>query len=196
MALPAEFVRSGMASDESGAPGAIARRFPDGRSVLMSFVDEDEASFLGLVVVLACNEPALERPQWWNARQQNDGQAGYKVHPEGRSVGNLDPARERGCGYASEAHDEERRTVGRIGEREIQPTVGALLFQRQEAIEDLAFAAARAQAADADFHGREGGPFMGVVGAHRVILIAVAAYAKTTSNVSLLYASSEDIARE
>lgn len=52
-----------------GAPDAITRLCPKRGRCRGLLVGEDKATLFGLVVVLACNEPALDRPEWWNAGQ-------------------------------------------------------------------------------------------------------------------------------
>ncbi|CEJ86727.1 hypothetical protein HYPGJ_30665 [Hyphomicrobium sp. GJ21] len=92
------------------------------------------------------------------------------MDPERRHEGDFNPTCQRCCRNASEAHHEERRAVCGIGEREVQTALRALFFQREEAVEDFAFAAAGAQSADAHFHRRKGWPFMSMVGAHQEFL--------------------------
>ncbi len=137
-------------------------------SAASSLVGEDEPAFLSFVNILTRDEPTFQRPERRNAGQEDEGQAGDEMHPERRRIRHFDPAGESGTRNTSEAHDEERRTIGGVGEVEVEAAVRARLLQRQEAVENRGFAATRAKSANADLHRRKLGPLVLTVGAHGI----------------------------
>lgn len=133
-----------------------------------SLVGEDEPAFLSFVNILTGDEPTLQRPERRNAGQEDEGQAGDEMHPERRRIRHLDPAGESGAWNTSEAHDEERRTIGGVGKGEVEAAVRALFLQCQEAVENRGFAAARAESANTNLHRRKLRPLVLTIGAHGV----------------------------
>lgn len=104
------------------------------------------------MIILACDKPALQRSKRRYAGEKDKRQARYEMNPERWGVLYFDPAGERGRRNAGEADNEECGTVGRIGKRQIQSAGRAIFFEREEPVEDLTFAATRAEAAQADLH--------------------------------------------
>src|SRR5436853_393540 len=88
------------------------------------------------------DQDALDRPQRNERRDEDQRQPERRVDPIRRGVENLHGQRREYDQEPREEHREERRPVGRIDERIVEPAGVAARSERQEALEQLALAAA------------------------------------------------------
>jgi hypothetical protein len=107
------------------------------------------AVFLRAVMVLQRDYQALDRPQRRKRHQEDQRQPKHGMQPIGRLVDHLGDQSRGDDNCAADHNDEHRRTIAGIGEVEVETASLAAWPQCQKALEQPAFAAARAAAAQA-----------------------------------------------
>ena len=117
-----------------------------------------DRTFLRLVEVLTVDQPSLDRAQRQETGQKQQRQAGEQMNPESRLVRYLKPDGEQHARKAAEHHDEECRTICRIGKRIIQFANLALWSEGQKSLKNVPHSAAGAPPPQAGPDRREGRP--------------------------------------
>ena len=101
------------------------------------------------VAVLLGDEEALQRAEQAEGEDEDQRDPEERVDPVGRREGELDEEGEADDDEADDHDDEDRRAIAGIGEGKVEAAGLAALRRRQEAGEQAALAAARAEPAHA-----------------------------------------------
>src|SRR5215467_3110711 len=115
--------------------------------VVLRGVSAGKTTLGGLVMVLKRNQDALEGAQRQQCCNDDQRQPQRRVHPERRTVDDLDCERRKDHDKSGDEHRKEGRSVSRIRERIVEPAPVAPRREREEPLKQLAVAAARAATA-------------------------------------------------
>ena len=103
-----------------------------------------EPTLLGFVLELQGDHEGLQGPHECEAQDPRQAEPHHEVEPDRRRVGELDPEGKGHYKDADKGHDEEGRTITRVGEGEVKAADLAFRLNLEEALEYVSLAAAGA----------------------------------------------------